>query len=515
MKINVLVLLLLCLFVSVASAELRVSEPAIIQGSDLALFDGAPISELHLFAFNDEYWYELPMQIDERSGGGSFFDADDGLLDGNDEFVCQPQDFGSITTPNNWIDDADSKNYQRLDITVTDPETGSSATAYLYRSATLPQNTDSYIDYDYSADEILTDNYLIGFDNNKWFWDELRLYNGSSYGDDLLDREKTRIKGTILWSDWTRTEEDFSPIERRVIAGPVRVIRETKTSLTVFGISSESVMTKHYYDSFIATPEDVTAIDPAAGVSMIRLSYDLTSSAIGATESNLNNAALSVDGSPDSPDTNIPGSEMSHFWIKINLSGDSLVSVGNQAGMSNNNQLYYHDNSGGGTADPTGDTGDGASYGDIGLRMNNPNSGSHTTSSKMYMALNTDLSGPECQSWFDNGFGYAFAAEEFDNTSGVSAPALIASNLRNVPNPFNPRTEIKFLLTTDCNVELSLYDISGRLVQQLHSGHLPNGEQSFIWNGKNQSGVPVASGTYFARLTGTDINLVKPMALIK
>ncbi len=38
----------------------------------------------------------IPMQIDERAAGGSLFEADDGLLDANDELVFQPQDGGAV-----------------------------------------------------------------------------------------------------------------------------------------------------------------------------------------------------------------------------------------------------------------------------------------------------------------------------------------------------------------------------------------------------------------------------------
>ncbi len=515
MKFSVMVLVLLCVIISVSSADVRVSEPGIISGNQLTTFYGTPVGDLHLFAFVGGFWYELPVQIDERASNGSFFDADDGLLDNNDEVIFQPQDFGALAPTSAWIDNLDSQNYPRLKLSVADPVLGSSAIGYLFRSSTLPDNPDTYITYDDGADEIMTDTYMVGFDNSKWFWDELRLFDGNVYGDDLLDREKTRIKGTILWTNWTRNEQDFSPILKRYIAGPVRVIRQTTSTIEVLGITSESTATKHYYNSFMATPEDVTTIDPLAGINMVRLSYDLTPAAIGSVESNLNNTSLLADGVPDGANTNIPASEMSHFWIKINLSGSSLVSVGNQYGMSNDNILYHHDNSSGGTADGTSDTGDGASYGDIGIRMNNPNTGSHNISTSMYLALGINLPGLDCQNWFDTGFNYQVASEDFNNTSAVDAPIIIASNLHNIPNPFNPRTEIRFQLSDNSNVELTIYDATGRMVVALYNGNLASGQQSFTWNGNNQLGQAVSSGTYFARLHGHNIDLVKSMSLVR
>jgi len=279
-KYSVLVLALLCMIVTVSSADIRVSEPGLVSGSQLTVFYGTPVGDLHLFAFVGGFWYELPVQIDERASNGSLFDIDDGLLDSNDEVIFQPQDFGVMAPTSEWIDDLDSQNYPRLKLTVADPVLGSTAIGYLFRSSTLPDNPDTYISYDDSADEIMTDTYLVGFDNSKWFWDELRLFDGNIYGADLLDREKTRIKGTILWTNWTRNEQDLSPILKRYITGPVRVIRETTFTIEVLGITSESRATKHYYDSFMATPEDVATIDPLAGINMVRLFYDITPDSI-------------------------------------------------------------------------------------------------------------------------------------------------------------------------------------------------------------------------------------------
>ncbi len=70
----------------------------------------------------------------------------------------------------------------------------------------------------------------------------------------------------------------------------------------------------------------------------------------------------------------------------------------------------------------------------------------------------------------------------------------------NYPNPFNPETLIRFYLPDRKNVRLSIYDVSGRLIQTLVDGELPAGEQTLLWNGHNEHGRPVASGIYFYEL---------------
>ena len=71
------------------------------------------------------------------------------------------------------------------------------------------------------------------------------------------------------------------------------------------------------------------------------------------------------------------------------------------------------------------------------------------------------------------------------------------------PNPFNPITEIGFSVPNSVNVDLSIYDMQGRLVENLHSGILDPGEYNFAWTADGY-----ASGVYFAKLSsslGTDV----------
>jgi hypothetical protein len=88
---------------------------------------------------------------------------------------------------------------------------------------------------------------------------------------------------------------------------------------------------------------------------------------------------------------------------------------------------------------------------------------------------------------------------------------------RNHPNPFNPRTEIRFDLATDAtDADLRIYDLQGRLVRSLHRGPATAGSHVVTWNGVDSQLRPVASGTYFYRLV-VDGSLVRTrkMVLVK
>jgi hypothetical protein len=77
---------------------------------------------------------------------------------------------------------------------------------------------------------------------------------------------------------------------------------------------------------------------------------------------------------------------------------------------------------------------------------------------------------------------------------------------QNYPNPFNSSTNISFALTEAGHVKLDVYDIAGRLVTTLVNADVDAGQQTVIWDGTGQLGLPVSSGIYFYTLrSGNDL----------
>ncbi|MFC1493380.1 SBBP repeat-containing protein [candidate division KSB1 bacterium] len=85
----------------------------------------------------------------------------------------------------------------------------------------------------------------------------------------------------------------------------------------------------------------------------------------------------------------------------------------------------------------------------------------------------------------------------------------------NYPNPFNPETTIIFGVDKTSNVNLSVYDIRGKLVRTIVSDNYVPGEYSVRWNGINSDGKKVSSGIYFYRLAKAGNSQVKKMLLLK
>jgi flagellar hook capping protein FlgD len=91
----------------------------------------------------------------------------------------------------------------------------------------------------------------------------------------------------------------------------------------------------------------------------------------------------------------------------------------------------------------------------------------------------------------------------------------IAEFGRSFPNPFGRSgTTIPFSLSRTGDVNLAIYDISGRSVRNLVSGQRAAGSYSVRWDGLDNQGHPVTKGVYFARLRTTNLDLSARMVRI-
>jgi flagellar hook assembly protein FlgD len=85
----------------------------------------------------------------------------------------------------------------------------------------------------------------------------------------------------------------------------------------------------------------------------------------------------------------------------------------------------------------------------------------------------------------------------------------------NVPNPFNPRTTVFFDLAQAGPVTVRVYSVSGRLVRTLVSGEMEAGQHQVIWDGIDDAGRSVASGTYHVQMVARDRTDSRSMVLLK
>jgi subtilisin-like proprotein convertase family protein len=83
------------------------------------------------------------------------------------------------------------------------------------------------------------------------------------------------------------------------------------------------------------------------------------------------------------------------------------------------------------------------------------------------------------------------------------------------PNPVTRTATIRFDLPNTGQVDLAVFDVSGRRVATLVSGVVQAGQREAIWNGRDDSGRDVASGLYWVRLTADGSALTRKMLVIR
>jgi len=82
------------------------------------------------------------------------------------------------------------------------------------------------------------------------------------------------------------------------------------------------------------------------------------------------------------------------------------------------------------------------------------------------------------------------------------------NSMYNYPNPFNQQTTIQYELAGTAVVTLRIYDMMGNVVKTLIQGAVQDGGiQSIMWDGRNESGLDVGSGSYVYELVANPAQL--------
>ena len=86
---------------------------------------------------------------------------------------------------------------------------------------------------------------------------------------------------------------------------------------------------------------------------------------------------------------------------------------------------------------------------------------------------------------------------------------------QNHPNPFNPITSLRYDLTEDGLVNITIYDMRGRIVKTLVNGSQTAGFKSVQWNGTNDRNEPVSAGLYLYTIQAGEFRQTSKMVLLK
>lgn len=86
---------------------------------------------------------------------------------------------------------------------------------------------------------------------------------------------------------------------------------------------------------------------------------------------------------------------------------------------------------------------------------------------------------------------------------------------QNYPNPFNPTTTINYAIPEASYVTVKIYNMLGQEVKTLVAEEMTAGKYNIAWNGRNEAGQKVSSGTYIYRIVAGDFVQAKKMILLK
>ena len=92
----------------------------------------------------------------------------------------------------------------------------------------------------------------------------------------------------------------------------------------------------------------------------------------------------------------------------------------------------------------------------------------------------------------------------------VDAPVIVSGPGRDemdtiFPNPFREETQIRFSLErSPSRVRIEIFDVAGRRVRTLLDRQMTRGTHIVAWDSRNERGLRVATGVYYARLLVDD-----------
>lgn len=121
-------------------------------------------------------------------------------------------------------------------------------------------------------------------------------------------------------------------------------------------------------------------------------------------------------------------------------------------------------------------------------------------------------------------FDYALSPEEIDTLYNMEYSTIVEKyNVdpkeftlgENYPNPFNPTTNINFILPKNTNVTLTIVNINGQNVRTLINEETTAGNHTVSWDGRSDLGQDVPSGVYFYQLKGGSDSQTRKMLLVR
>ena len=118
-------------------------------------------------------------------------------------------------------------------------------------------------------------------------------------------------------------------------------------------------------------------------------------------------------------------------------------------------------------------------------------------------------------SWWRVGYDISECeGQELALTNATKYPETFKLS-QNYPNPFNPVTSLRYDLPEDGLVNITVYDMMGRVVKTLVNNSQTAGYKSIQWNATNNRNEPISAGLYLYAIQAGEFRQTKKMVLLK
>ena len=346
---------------------------------------------------------------------------------------------------------------------------------------------------------------------------------------------------TFLGQEYNINEDSVTPQSNPLspFLGQVRTFRDVRTNIDLPIVGKRSFDPKLQYFPFSVTGKvnlPVEGVSAALiGVKLIRLSFDLTPESNGMKFfSQKNRDGITIDGVPDSPTLAIDNPNALNWVMATGQKGTVLVFIKMPQVENGSTYLYYHDNSGGGSADGNQDTGDGKSFSDMGIYIQSTGDAIKAdvldVNFTVYF-INTDHSldaaewGDKIQAWETNPCVLTAIVQDYspDPNFVKKVKNYTPSTFRlsqPFPNPYNNENgALRFRFTSNKlrnDYGLIFYNILGQEIRRYNNiTALKDVKRTVLWDGRDKNGMLVLPGMYFYRLYNAQDSLSGKFLIVK
>ncbi len=505
----------------------------VIQKTALPPLAGMVISEWRAYRYDarTDQWSAVPFQIDELDSRGRWEKFSNDTTDVDDELVFMPKSLGDRAGASQWLLSETARRAPRIELEFVDPlATDRKGWLYLYRADGSEPPLPSLFSYAAgpdgmpAADTVMTPTFHLGRNHNGWM-DYLTIGNNKV---DLIDRFKLRLAGKMFFGPSYDINEDY--VEAKTgdnvvffIPGPVRALHIIKASFLLEKLKLPLMPKRstfdYYYQYFphsfkISAETDLDASLLAIfGVQLMRQSLDFSDQATGMrVYSPFNREGLLIDGRADQPVETVSGG-VENNWVMVSGAQGTVLLIFEISPMKNSKRLFYlHDKAEGGSADGTMDTGDGRSYGDMGLMVKATGSAlisdRLTVNYKGYFVDRPNLDaefGEQIVRWDLNPLTMSVREQFYLPSASKKRRVMpdLFKLLPATPNPYNPRKQSSVHFPFHAapgRYEMKLYDLIGREVASFPAFAAEDGHGEVLWDGVVEGGGPLTPGVYFLQL---------------